>query len=450
MLLNRIILFNQKINANGILFIIDLILILYFAKSWYRTYKRTGWKIDYWQITIFKMLILPILIMYPFNASINNIEVVGKENYDNIVSKVDLAFSISLLGYLFVYVGSYFYNKTNLYLYIDRLFSPINLLIENNIKNNQSLYVAAFLSISLILFVTYIQIANNVLFNPRFYFMTHGSVRPFYNITLLIYPFTLTYFGLRIIQSPNWSSIAIFLFLLGVSIFLGTRGAILEPVLTIILFYYFKKYKVLKLKKIMMYGFVIVFAAFIIQNLRNKISVSENMFARFFQDFFYGNSFSDNRDFAWILAYWDEKYLLGKTYISGLISFIPRQYSDFRNEWNFGIFTTRTAHLDSNLHPGLRPGIFGEAFLNFSYLGVIMLGFIVGVFVRHIDASIKYYINYNQDVIKAFSQGFPLIIVFCLCLSVNFMSLYSYLIITFTLAAFRQALQVKRVAINDK
>ena len=111
-------------------------------------------------------------------------------------------------------------------------------------------------------------------------------------------------------------------------------------------------------------------------------------FAELGNELFYGNHLSDTRDFAWVLAFWDGDYVLGKTYLAGLFSFIPRFLSEFRQEWALSLYTNRLVGFDPSLHAGLRPGLFGEVYFNFSLIGVFCLGLILGYFLRYADSEL--------------------------------------------------------------
>jgi len=95
-------------------------------------------------------------------------------------------------------------------------------------------------------------------------------------------------------------------------------------------------------------------------------------------DFFYGNNLSDLRDFAWVFSGWNGHLLAGKTMLAGYLSFIPSSMMAFRREAGWGRFSTVSAGLNPETHPGLRPGIFGEAYFNFGILGVVIAGVCYG------------------------------------------------------------------------
>ena len=102
----------------------------------------------------------------------------------------------------------------------------------------------------------------------------------------------------------------------------------------------------------------------------------------------FGNNVSDIRDFSVILENWDGEYLYGKNILAGIISFIPREYSDFRNQWNTSRYTNRIVGLGDS-HPGLRGGSFAESFLSFGYIGVFVWGIIYGFVLRCFDLILK-------------------------------------------------------------
>ena len=145
--------------------------------------------------------------------------------------------------------------------------------------------------------------------------------------------------------------------------------------------------------KINMLGFffktalVIPFAVFIaiymaeIREGRHSIS---GVFAVLTHSIFFGNTFSDLRDFSWILSRWNGEYFYGKTIFSGMLSMLPSHLSEFRQEWGYGRVTTRIADLDSDIHPGLRGGHFAEMYLNFGPF-MLLFAFLYGAIIGNIS-----------------------------------------------------------------
>jgi hypothetical protein len=101
---------------------------------------------------------------------------------------------------------------------------------------------------------------------------------------------------------------------------------------------------------------------------------------------FYGNNFSDLRDFAWVYSYWDGDYFWGKTELAGMLAFVPSVLSSFRREWGWGEVSVRLTGLNVETHPGLRPGVFGELYFNFGVPGVIFGGLVFGYLARRLHA----------------------------------------------------------------
>jgi oligosaccharide repeat unit polymerase len=116
--------------------------------------------------------------------------------------------------------------------------------------------------------------------------------------------------------------------------------------------------------------------------------------ANFGAQFFYGNNFSDLRDFAWILAFWDGQWLLGRTELAGALGFIPAFLSPFRTQWGWGRVSIDMVGIGfreaAGTHAGLRPGAFGEPYLNFGLFGVIAGGFVLGYACVRLHAATRH------------------------------------------------------------
>jgi hypothetical protein len=93
----------------------------------------------------------------------------------------------------------------------------------------------------------------------------------------------------------------------------------------------------------------------------------------------FGNNLSELRDFAWMLAAWDHEPILGTTYASGLLAWIPSFLLPARKEMSWGVFSTvMTGLATPQGHPGLRPTLFAEAYFNFGLPGVLGFGSLLG------------------------------------------------------------------------
>ena len=140
---------------------------------------------------------------------------------------------------------------------------------------------------------------------------------------------------------------------------------------------------------------------------------------------FYGNNFSDLRDFAWVYSAWDHTLWAGKTYLAAFLAFIPRFASHFRDTWGLGAATAASVGFDPQVHPGLRPGAFGEGFFNFGLLGVIAVGLLLGITLRWVDTEVKRALSGPRpSMMKAFAATMVLGISGSFAVSAGFSGVY--------------------------
>lgn len=386
---------------------IDVALIFHFLVSWYYTKRKTKWLIDYWYFILMLLFFIPVLIMYPFNASKVNIISTGQA-YFKLEPYIDRAFAITIIGYICIWIGRYIYDTMKLNSIISVIYIPIKpfeKIVYFNINKKLTIFFLSFITIVLLSLIILIQFKEGYVFNPRGFFLKQGYLRPIYNLTISIYPITILYTFLFYLKYRYlWAKRVLYLlFIFG--IFLGTRGTILGSLITMYMFYvFFIKKGREKINKILLIGIIAIFFALYIDSLRHG---QYNPIYTLFQGaskIFYGNNFSDTRDFAWILSYWNGDYFWGKTYLAGLISFIPRFISDFRSNWAISVVTDKMVGFEPSEHAGLRPGMFGEAYLNFGILGVIILGTTAGYFLRFVDIQIKKSVMVDNDILKGYSK----------------------------------------------
>jgi hypothetical protein len=107
------------------------------------------------------------------------------------------------------------------------------------------------------------------------------------------------------------------------------------------------------------------------------------------------------------------------------MAFVPRVASQFRDSWGMGVATATTVGFDPQVHPGLRPGAFGEAFFNFGWLGVILVGLMLGIIFRRVDIDVKRAISPPRpSMMKAFSSTMLLSVAGSLAITAGFSGLY--------------------------
>lgn len=301
------------------------------------------------------------------------------------------------------------------------------------------------------------------LLNQNRTFFLNTSVSPIYlfiNQGILL--FTL-YYGINyILHKKN-----LFLCLLGGGclILQGNRGSFLLGILfpLLVVFMYYKngdnkndnqtnKLK-LRSKRVTRKIFILIpffiLLGFLLQFLRkgaNDVSI-----IMLIHELLFGNTFSDIRDGAFILMGFDKHYdcfLIGKTYFSAIISFIPSSLSDFRYTWSWGRFTSGLFNFQN--HFGLRGGNSLEGYLNFSWFAVIIVSFCQAVIISKLEL-----VFYNVFILKKVRFVGKEIFIYCLllkvysCLSSSSATydIYSILVILFLLRLMTKCLRisVKRV-----
>lgn len=432
-------LFNGAIRGRILFLILNLVFIAHFIFFWYKNYRRYGWKMDFWTLITGRYFFVHILFMFPFNGSVYNIYSLGRHELKSLEPFLEVAYLISIAGYFSIYIGRSLFNRKKNHKFLNSIFNPIALSIERNIKNKASIVVLTLISLFLISIVIYFQFKTGNILSPRDFFQGNGAWRPVYNLSLTLFPLVILFKGLRAMQNVNPFKILSIILLVGLSVFLGTRMATLEPLFLLFFFYCIKYNNRIKLKRIALISVLFIYSTILVLSLRSN-EVKQHYSDNSANAILYGNTFSDTRDFAYILSKWDNNLLYGKTYSAGLISFIPRKFSPHREKWALGMFTSRLTNYDSKTFPGFRPGFFGEAYFNFGLFGVIILGIITGYLLRFIDLKIKESVYVNNDIIKSYSHITPWFVIAALSISIGFTALYIYLSIMMLLWIYRHFL----------
>ena len=433
-------LFGGAILVNPYLFVLDLLLLVHFGWFTHRQYRRTGWKVDFWTIILFIRFVFPVLVMYPFNAAYGNqIAVSVRQPY--VKNYVDQAYVLTIIGYVTLFVGRWLYQHTHPHTALKAFLRPLEQFVEYNLRSRPTVWLLASLAGGLMGIMIYFQVTTGNLFNPREYFQFYGTWRPFYMATVAIYPLTLLFAGLRLIQQPTREHVVLAALLFMGIPFLGSRTAVLEPLLFLFGFFAFMYPQKINFTRLALLGGVFLVAIIGLMEVRTRASnVLRAGQSSFAENVFYGNTFSDTRDFGYVIAHWDKELLWGKTYAAGMMGFVPRSLSEFRERWSLGVFTARTTGYDSRYHPGLRPGSFGEAYFNFGVPGIVLLGLLLGFVLMHVDTMIRRDINERRDVLRAYSRVIVWTAAYCFSLSVNFPTFYALVLFMFVLALVRQGL----------
>jgi hypothetical protein len=440
----KIELFYQTLCFTPLCGLLDALLILHFIWSWYRSAKKTGWKIDFWYANLFFIFFPSVFILYPFNNSIyNNVATMGAQSW--ISPFIDKAFLITVLGYLSVWMGRFLFDRTRGKFPLIAFFQltwPVCTWVEKNIKNRRAYLSVVFISLLLGSLILAIQFHEGYFFNARGLFLKQPFLRPIFNVTVCLFPIASTYLTLRYIQFKERVNLIFLCVLLLFSIFFGVRGLALSALLFLCLHRIYHREGTCSFLKLGALCCTLAFIAVVLGQLREGHFDLYKVFPLLLAKLLYGNNFSDTRDFAWILSYWDGHHLYGKTYIAAFMSFIPRVFSSIRERWGISMITNSLLGFDSNEMPGLRPGVFGESYLNFSYPGVITFGLLFGFALRYSDLKIKEYVTASKDIIKGYSHAFLFTLLCTLSVTAGMWAFYVFLLINFFIMLVRNKRRV--------
>jgi oligosaccharide repeat unit polymerase len=208
-------------------------------------------------------------------------------------------------------------------------------------------------------------------------------------------------------------------------VFFGSRSNLFAIYIVVLMCYLAKLRTRLRLFWLFVVAALVLSAAFYLGNVRAGQYSLAAFFASIAFLFLYGNNFSDLRDFAWVYSAWDHVFWGGKTYLAAIFPFVPRALSDFRDTWGLGAATAATAGFDPHVHPGLRPGYFGEGFLNYGLPGVVVVGILVGVLTRRVDIDTKNaFKGPRSSMMRAFAATQLLQVAGCVAVSVNLSGFY--------------------------
>ena len=425
--LDKIELLDGLIVFNIWFFLLSLLIVAEFFCSWYASYRKTGWKLNIWHLNLFLGYILPCVIMYPFASSEMNFITAGTA-YIRFSPYVEEAFFISFVGYLSVLLGKEIYVHLRHECGHFNLFSKI---ILTNIQYTTALYLWCVLCVMFLVSAFFLGLQEGLLFNARGWFFTNPAYRPIGNFMTGIYALAFSYIGMRLLSGigGKWDKyLLLTLFLLSIS--WGSRGLTFSTLVGLFFYWYYLNPS-FSFKKIFGVGALILFSVMLLGVFRGQNGIQENVVNSIFtagMQIFYGNTFSDGRDFAWMLSGFDGTYQMGKTYISGVFSFLPSELFPWRREFAIGPYTLELAGVlnENGEHPGLRGGLFFEMFFNFSYIGVIALGSLWGYFLARADQGMRYHVENGRSIINGYIAGLPIFFLGVLMVSAGSFAMYVF------------------------
>lgn len=337
--------------------------------------------VSYLSSIVFFAFFLPIILQYPFVFSPINGLTIGPANYASYLAHVDAAFLITMAGFVMLVAG---------FLLCGSRGSEFGLMswVASSLRAwTQSVFLQLSSIFILVLFGLLFALGLVGAGGARNIAQSVPALRPLYNIAHILLPLTIAldlYVG---IQRRRRGMLILALVNVGLAALTGARtvalgGLLLFAMAALVHASLLRRLSVGRVLKIIPAGIAVLVAAVYLGDVREGQYNLLRTIATLGIKLFYGNNFSDLRDFAWVRSYWDGSYFLGKTQVAGLMAFIPSAISSFRAEWNWGVVTTTIAGLDPLVNPGLRAGVFGEMYFNFGLPGVLLSGLIYGYVIR--------------------------------------------------------------------
>lgn len=370
-------------------YLIILLVIFNFILYLIRTRRSKGIVLDLWGLNHLTSWLWYFMI-YPFADSFLNEVVVGQKAMSSIEKGLDTAFYVVCVGYIMLWVGKIFYDCIHNPKDDGRLVE-IERITYGVYSDKKSRIVFAILFAPFILYTIYFGIFH---FGSDIRMLLGVSpvLRPIMNMTMSIYPVIVTVLLLLYLQEQKkkwlYWGVGSILF----SLFLSSRAVVFSTIVNAFVLFSIYQGRKISMLKVGGFGVLAIIGIFGLSFLRAGNISNFNIYSMFY-DLMYGNTFSDIRDFAWVIGSWDHNLLYGKTYMAGLLSFIPSAISDFRQEWAMGRFTLHTTGMysESTFHGGLRCTIFGEPYFNFGIVGVMIIAFIYGYYTERINRNVIFY-----------------------------------------------------------
>jgi oligosaccharide repeat unit polymerase len=417
----------ESVSWNAV-YILDVLAIFHFALSYYRDCYRKDYRVDIWHTQLFVSFVFPNMLMLPFAKSELNALVVGRD-MGRIVEVLPTVFLITMVGYFAVLAGGGLWRlKAGLGMRKAAV-RVLDIVPQCSMMLMSSRRVLIFQSALCVvlqgLILSFYFSQDGFGFNLRDYTFANPTLRP---VALVISRYSIIIASACLARYIDTKERILLVCTLSITfglIFFGTRGNILGIYLAVLVCYLVKRRSSISLLRIASVALGITILAFYLGSVRYGEYSLTAFATSFFMLLFFGNNFSDLRDFAWVYSGWDHVPWGGKTYLAAVLSFVPRFASQFRDTWGMGVATDLTAGLDPQVHPGLRPGAFGESFFNFGLIGVIAIGLMLGIVLRRVDTDVKVALASSRlPMTRAFASTALLGVALTLTITAEFSGLY--------------------------
>jgi oligosaccharide repeat unit polymerase len=363
-----------------------LLFVVLFAVSYYLNCVSKKLWIDFYHAFVFLRIIFPFFFISLFAYEFKNWGWVG-DNVNGIRDAMPEAFGITCLGSLIVLlVSSRWLDKV-----LPRTggLSKLHMDWMRGLLSRKStveilgcIAIAGVLGVELYLAVT----SGAGALGFREHSLIDGRLRPFFNFFVIAFSPIVLFALLTSWMDTKSRSPLILACILGFLVALsGSRTSVLSPILYLVLLGA-QRTKRKRIKFITVAATTLLIGAALLG--MGKIRSGADESTSQLDEVLYGDNFSDVRDFAWVLSRWDREELHGKSYIAGALGFIPREFIAYREEFSIATYVNRFLGFEKDTHGGLRPGMYGEAYLNFGIPGVVIQAFMLGIILGDVRARL--------------------------------------------------------------
>ena len=440
----------------NLLYLLDLLALVQFSISYYRNCYRRGYRIDIWHMEVFVICIFPNMMMLPFARSELNAFVLGTD-FAAVLSVLPTVFLITLAGYVAILIGGSLWRlRVNLGIRRTAI-SLLDLVPRSSMMLMSSRRLLVFQTLicgSLQAAILGVYFAHSGFgFNLRLYTFSHPELRPAALVASNYSTVIASHCLARYIDKKERILLACTLLLTFGLVFFGARSSILAIYINIFVCFLIGLRTRISLFRLTSMITVIILLGLYLGSVRAGEYSIKQFFGILASLLLYGDTFSDLRDFSWVYARWDHVFWAGKTYLAAVTAFVPRFASQFRDTWAMGVATATTVGFDPQVHPGLRPGTFGEGFFNFGLPGVVLVGLMLGIVIRRVDTDVKRaMLPPRSSMMRSFASTMLLSVAGSLAITAGFSSMYVlggiYLFTWFCLRAMH-LVQPSRVSLPD-
>lgn len=394
--------------------------------------------IDYWHYVVGVGIVLPFFVMYPFASAAPNVLSVGTA-MDDIRSGFGQACSINMVGYLALVFGGWMHRRAQASARRGRsqdvLYERVARRMCNAIQHGsvtlRLLELSCLLGVLVLLFA---KLKFGAVFGIRDQLFQDPLTRVIFNIWYSVYVVSFALACIRLAHKPS-GYVAVLLILAFVcSALTGSRSMTLLTAIDVLIACFAVYKGRVNLRAVVAAALLLSAVIGITTTLRNaeqqeQADSADNELP--LVTLLYGNTLSDLRDFAWVLQASDARgeLLLGRSYVSAMISFVPRGLSDFREKYSIGTYTNELIGIDSAVHPGVRGGKFLEPYLNFGLPGVLLFGYVAGNLLSRTCAFMAAQPGNASGLARAYGAIVPYFIFSQLLISSGFWVVYVFLFV---------------------